>query len=243
MYQNYIFDLYGTLVDIHTNENKPYLFQKISQFYCANGADYSWQEWKKRYLHYIALERAKSDNPYYEHEIGHVFQNLFLEKGITPDDALISHTAQMFRIISRTRLSVYDGVFELFDRIHKNGGRIYLLSNAQSLFTVPELKQTGLYDCFDGILISSEEGVCKPDTAFMEILMNRYHLDKTVSVMIGNDRRSDIRLANDYGIDSLYLRTDARIEALAQKEPSVPHATYEVMSGVFGEIAEVMNRM
>lgn len=28
MYQNYIFDLYGTLVDIHTNEKKAYLWKK-----------------------------------------------------------------------------------------------------------------------------------------------------------------------------------------------------------------------
>ena len=28
MYQNYIFDLYGTLVDINTNEGKPYLWKK-----------------------------------------------------------------------------------------------------------------------------------------------------------------------------------------------------------------------
>lgn len=30
MYQNYIFDLYGTLVDIHTNENKHYLWEKMA---------------------------------------------------------------------------------------------------------------------------------------------------------------------------------------------------------------------
>ena len=32
MYQNYIFDLYGTLVDIHTNEKKAYLWKKLSLF-------------------------------------------------------------------------------------------------------------------------------------------------------------------------------------------------------------------
>lgn len=32
MYQNYIFDLYGTLVDIHTNEKKAYLWKELSLF-------------------------------------------------------------------------------------------------------------------------------------------------------------------------------------------------------------------
>ena len=29
-YKNYIFDLYGTLVDIHTNEGKAYLYNVIT---------------------------------------------------------------------------------------------------------------------------------------------------------------------------------------------------------------------
>jgi putative hydrolase of the HAD superfamily len=236
MYKNYIFDLYGTLLDIRTNESKPYLFQKISEFYSANGAIYTWQEFKKRYLFYVKKERAKSNNPYYEHEIGNVFSQLFLEKDVTPNEALIQHAAQMFRIISRSKIAVYDGVFDLFDFIHGKGGKVFLLSNAQALFTLPELKQTGLYECFDGVLISSEEKICKPDTTFMEILMNRYHLNKSECIMIGNDRRSDIKIANDYGIDSIYLMTDSHIEELAQKEAPIQKATYEVLSGVFRDI-------
>ena len=37
MYQNYIFDLYGTLVDIHTNEKKAYLWEKMSLFFGRAG--------------------------------------------------------------------------------------------------------------------------------------------------------------------------------------------------------------
>ena len=33
MYKNYIFDLYGTLVDINTDENKRYLWDKTVHMY------------------------------------------------------------------------------------------------------------------------------------------------------------------------------------------------------------------
>ena len=33
MYKNYIFDLYGTLVDINTDEDKSELWDKLSLFY------------------------------------------------------------------------------------------------------------------------------------------------------------------------------------------------------------------
>ena len=39
-YENYIFDLYGTLVDIHTDEEKTELWEKLAQFYGYYGAVY-----------------------------------------------------------------------------------------------------------------------------------------------------------------------------------------------------------
>ena len=69
MYQNYIFDLYGTLVDIHTNEKKAYL-------------------WKK--------------------------------------------------------MSLFPGVPEMLQRLKDAGKKVFLLSNAQALFTAPEISLLGL---------------------------------------------------------------------------------------------------
>lgn len=54
MYKNYIFDFYGTLVDIRTNESKPYLWKKISEIYSAYGALYTGAELKKSYAKLVA---------------------------------------------------------------------------------------------------------------------------------------------------------------------------------------------
>lgn len=40
MYKNYVFDLYGTLVDINTNENNINLWKKMQEFYAFYGAVY-----------------------------------------------------------------------------------------------------------------------------------------------------------------------------------------------------------
>ena len=49
MYKNYIFDLYGTLVDINTDENKSELWDKLSLFYSLKGAKYDAKELKNLY--------------------------------------------------------------------------------------------------------------------------------------------------------------------------------------------------
>lgn len=40
VYKNYIFDFYGTLVDILTDEKDPALWDKLAQLYQAYGAYY-----------------------------------------------------------------------------------------------------------------------------------------------------------------------------------------------------------
>ena len=39
-YDNYIFDLYGTLVDIHTDESDTAIWEKLAMFYGYYGALY-----------------------------------------------------------------------------------------------------------------------------------------------------------------------------------------------------------
>ena len=132
MYQNYIFDLYGTLVDIHTNEKKAYL-------------------WKE--------------------------------------------------------LSLFPGVPEMLQRLKDAGKKVFLLSNAQALFTAPEISLLGLTKYFDGILLSSDAGVKKPDPAFFEMLLKQYHLNPSECLMTGNDDIADCHGAASAGIASRYVAT------------------------------------
>ncbi len=81
------------------------------------------------------------------------------------------------------------------------------MSNAQKLFTVKELMDTGLYGYFNGIFISSEAMIKKPEPAFMDNLISKYRLDKSKCVMIGNDISSDVGVAAGSGIRSIFLNT------------------------------------
>ena len=54
------------------------------------------------------------------------------------------------------------------------------------------MRSLGLWELFDGILISSDEGCCKPDPAFFRILFDRYGLNPAHCLMIGNERTSDL---------------------------------------------------
>lgn len=219
MYQNYIFDLYGTLVDIKTNETKKSFWEKTAFFYSLNGAAYSWQELKKEYSALIKKEeetllrkqrRLVPKRMLSEVEISleRVFAKLFRQKGVPAKKQLIADTCLMFRTLSMERLSLFDGAKETLEGLRKRGKKVYLLTNAQYLFTEPELCVLGIKDCFDGILYSSEAGIKKPSLDFFDLLFKTYGLEKDKSLMIGNDRWSDVQGAIGYGIECRYLDTE-----------------------------------
>lgn len=57
-YQNYIFDLYGTLVDIHTDEDQPAAWAALARFYSYYGARYAPDELHAAYLAEVGRQTA-----------------------------------------------------------------------------------------------------------------------------------------------------------------------------------------
>ncbi len=246
MYDNFIFDLYGTLADIRTNEEKPYLWQKMGEYYTSLGAAYTpsqlrqaFRRLEKECICHMQREAEDSgqQDVLVEPDLTEVFQKLFQKKGVFCDRQMAQLTANFFRTLSRQLLKVYDGVKETLEELHRRGKRLYLLSNAQSDFTRPELKLLGLSDCFDGILISSEEGCKKPCPAFFRRLIERYDLDPAQSLMTGNDEYSDIAGAVHIGMDSLYLHTATSSQPQGKYKP-----TYCVMDGDWKKVADILTR-
>ena len=101
-------------------------------------------------------------------------------------------TAITFRALSRRFLRAYDGVEELLEELRRRDRKLYLLSNAQTDFTRPEIEMLGLTRFFDGIVLSSEQGCKKPSPAFFRKLLEQYGLEPSESIMIGNDGTADI---------------------------------------------------
>ena len=236
MYQTYIFDLYGTLVDIHTNENKSYLWKKVGDLFASFGASYTPAECRKTYFSTISAMEKATGNLYAEILIEDVFKEMLVKKNATPSEQYIFTLGNAFRIISRDYLRLYSGVSDFLQALKNAGKGIYLLSNAQRMFTEPEMQVLGIIDFFDGIFYSSDIGVKKPSPDFMEQLLKKYNLDRKKSIMIGNDISCDVGVANACQMDSLYIHSN--ISPALNKEP-IP-ATYTILDGDFTKVSSLI---
>ena len=210
-YTDLIFDLYGTLVDIHTDEND-LVWEKTALYFGFHGAHYTGSELRTAFQTAMREKEAKAGQSYEcfpDLPFEPVMADLFRAKGITENaDALGFNAAQLFRISSIEYIRLYPGALDALALLREKGFRLWLLSNAQRVFTAYELTHLGLGEQLDGIYISSDYGCRKPDVRFYRALIEQQRLDPARCLMIGNDLHTDIGGADAAGLDSLYMHTN-----------------------------------
>ncbi len=223
-YQNLIFDLYGTLVDIHTEEND-LVWEKTALYFGYYGAHYTPASLKAAFQAAMRAREARAGQSYEcfpDIPFESVMAELFRAQGVTENaDALGVNAAQLFRIASTEYVRLYPHVLEALAALRARGCKLWLLSNAQQVFTAYELRHLGLGEQLDGIYLSSDYGCRKPDIRFYEALLRDHALDPDTCLMIGNDRETDIAGAKKAGLATLYMHTALTPAAQAPADPAL----------------------
>lgn len=250
-YTDLIFDLYGTLVDIHTEENA-LVWEKTALYFGYYGAHYSPDELKAAFEEELKARKAKAGQSYEcfpDLPFEPIMAQLFRRSGVEENaDTLGLNAAQLFRICSTEYIKLYPGALEALAKLRAKGFRLWLLSNAQRVFTAYELRHLGLGEQLDGIFISSDYGCRKPDSRFYQALVEEKGLQVDRCLMIGNDRDTDIAGAKALGMGTLYMHTAltppdqaAAIPALHPDRHTGPHYEYE--GDNWSELADLVEKI
>lgn len=129
-------------------------------------------------------------------------------------DTYLSHLAQ-------SRFLIADA-----DTIVRNLAADYtlvLMTNGLSDVQRSRLDGSPITPHFDGIVISEEIGVSKPDPAIFEHAFEQIgHSDKASALMIGDGLSSDIQGGVNFGIDTCWFNPQR------QPSPDDPRPTYEI---------------
>ena len=247
-YTDLVFDLYGTLVDIHTEEDD-LVWEKTAFYFGFYGAHYTGSELKAAFQAAMKAREAKAGQSYEcfpDIPFEEVMAELFRAKGITENVVTLGiNAAQLFRISSLDYIKLYPHVPEALAKLRRAGYRLWLLSNAQRVFTAYELRLLGLGDQLDGIYISSDYQCRKPDLRFYQALIDERKLDVTKTLMIGNDRQTDIAGAKSAGMATLYMHTalTPADQAEADKEKAIgvtDGREYEFEGDDWAELVELI---
>lgn len=129
---------------------------------------------------------------------------------------LIGSTIDEARAITESAHVRSEAMFELLDSIDREQFRVGMLSNIgdatiQQLFSEQELKER-----FDGVLLSYQEGIIKPDPAIFELMATRLDLLPEECVMI-DDIERNCEGARRAGMRAIWHRSNEQTESEVKK--------------------------
>ncbi len=142
---------------------------------------------------------------------------LDLDRGVTTEDEvtsrLLSRTpltkAQIHRCFEVIRHSLIDidPTVALLREVHRSGIPMYVLSN-MSLVNAAYLRQREYFKLFDGVIISAEEKLIKPEAALFQRTIDRFRLPAAETLFV-DDSLPNIEMARELGLQTHhFLRTD-----------------------------------
>lgn len=234
MKMNFLFDLYGTLADIKTDEEKSELWRDFAKLLGENYGEGVREE-------YLAICKKYADaraHRFVEFDLLCVFAEMLENRGI--NRAKAPEYARKFRLMSREKLRLFPCIIEILDGLRERGAGVYLVSNAQACFTRDELDELALTSHFDGILISSEAGVKKPHKEIFDVAASRFGIKLDDCFYVGNDLHDDVLGASSAGLKTVYIETEQSgkypdIDVI----PNYVAQTHEDMKNILFSLAEV----
>lgn len=215
MHHNFLFDLDQTLLDFHASE-----YKALGIVLRKHGLSFSDEIYQafKAYNKSLWLELEKGTITREE-----LFTRRFLDvfsrctgdaSGLDP----LEVNDEFIRTMSVNGV-LMDGALDFVKKV-KEGiprARIYIASNGATVNAKGRIASTGLDRYTDGLFISEEMGVTKPDPAFFDLCLERIGEPKASCMMVGDSLSSDMLGAKNASIDSVWFMPSGDMEG-AMKE-------------------------
>lgn len=207
--QAIIFDLYGTLVDISTNEDKKESFDYLSLYFQYYGANITSKNLR------LALDAEKERYLQTHHErypelnLEVIFDNILKREGIN-NPFLTESCCKLYRLFSRERFQLFSDSLPVLREMKRNGYLLAMISDAQKVFTLEETRMLGLDQFFQHILLSTHFGFKKPDPRLFDIASALLEVPPTEAVYIGDNADKDIPGAKQIGMPVILVDRNSK---------------------------------
>ena len=200
MIKNYIFDVDRTLV----NSYLPELETLKEALLISTGKNYSDEVMNK-------LTILTTDE-------------FFKSLGIDVYSTLMSEINHNWGVLlDKRKIDFFDGVKELLYYL-KNEGYFLGIATSRDMDELHELSDIiECLDLFDYVVTSDMVKYPKPNPESINMIIDKYNLDITKSIMIGNDSISDIAGAKSVGLDTFYIHSNI--------SPKLPEETVALPDG------------
>jgi len=229
-----IFDLYGTLIDIETDEQAPAVYMNLSRFLSYHLARIKPEDLRKVYNEYVHKSLAASNEPYPEVDVFEIFKGIMNKYGPGKyTRSAVRNAAMLFRALTIRRFQAFEGIYDVLNLIAKDY-KLAIISDAQWLFAEPEMQMLGLTRYFKTTIFSSKYGIKKPDIRLFKAALRRLKVKPDEAVYIGDKPDKDLVGAKKAGMKCLlFSSVEVSLNGL---KPDRQFADYSELEKIIKEL-------
>ncbi|MCX8069208.1 MAG: HAD family hydrolase [Thermodesulfovibrionales bacterium] len=203
-----IFDLYGTLIDIRTDEKSPEVYWHLSRYLTYHGVKVTPERLQESYFEGINKSLANSKEVNAEINVYEIFNEIMNRFGCKLyNEQTVIDVCMLFRSLTIRNFSLFNDVIETLSYLQSNY-LIALISDAQWVFTEPELMILNLDRFFPVRFLSSKYGYKKPDKRLFEKALKKLDVRAKDAVYIGDNPQRDLVGAKNANIKCILFRND-----------------------------------
>ncbi len=220
-----LFDINGTLIDIHTDEHYEEIYRSLGNFLSYHGIGIDRWALKDEYFSIMSEQKKARGESYPEFDVVEVWREFLRRRsGLTESlprriiESMPLFMAQMFRSISLFRLQLYPDVRAALDEL-SGRFRLAALSDAQSAWAMHEIRAMGIDHYFSPIIVSGDLGFRKPDRRIFELALTGMRLSAKNVIFVGNDMFRDIYGARFCGMKTVFFSSNQGRKSADGVEP------------------------
>jgi putative hydrolase of the HAD superfamily len=218
-----LFDMYGTLLDVYTDEGNDELYRVLSNFLTYQGVSIGSGELRDEYFHLMKQQKNDAAENFAEFDAVALWKT-FLERRPpqnptqTKLEQLSVTQAELFRAASRYRLQRYPDETRVLKELHARFP-LGAVSDAQSIWLWPEIRALGIAPFFKSVAVSSDYGFRKPDPRLFNKTLNALRLNPDEVLFVGNDMYRDIHGAKELGVKTVFFSSNQGRKSMDGVQP------------------------
>jgi putative hydrolase of the HAD superfamily len=210
MKKGLFFDLYGTLIDIRTDENDCGVYEALARYLAYHSVNVTTDELRNAYFDGIQRYMYQSKETYPEVDVHRIFFDIVnrYSKKKYPK-GMVTDITMLFRSLTIRRFGVFEGLYDVLSSLSSRY-RTAIISDAQWVFAEPEMAVLGLDQFFKLRILSSRYGFKKPDARLFRIAMDKLGVTPEESVYIGDNPHKDLPGAKKAGMKFVLFGSECR---------------------------------
>ncbi|WP_308389146.1 HAD family hydrolase [Acidithiobacillus sp. AMEEHan] len=221
-----LFDLYGTLIHIETDETQGEIYWALSRYLSYHRIRTSPDSLRERYFDLAKQQKRNSAETYPEMDARAVWREIlrsgskrFRPESVASEGAhrvqqvekrrerLAKELVRLHRALSRRMIERYPGAKELLQSI-VGEFQLGIVSDAQVEFAKPEMRITKIRKYFPVQTISSAYGYRKPDPRLFTETCHALRVGPREAIYVGNDMYRDVFGAREAGLKTIMVWSD-----------------------------------